>query len=80
MASAVWHLYKTDDLGEWVMVANFQSLAAAAGRIIEIEAIPLRSLFFEMQVSADAATDDEALGHLEYQGRHAGYVIKREAL
>ncbi len=79
MASAVWQLYKTDDIGEWVMVANFDSLAALARRVIEIEALPVRSLFIELHVSADADSDDEVFGHLEYRGKHASYLIKRWA-
>lgn len=72
---SLWQLYRTDDIGEWVNVAGLGSLAEVAKRIIAIEAIPARSLIFQMHVDADGASDDEA--HLEYQGRHGVYVIKR---
>lgn len=78
MTNEAWQLYRTNDLGEWTLVANFESLAATARRIIQIEAIPMRGLSFEIHVNADSASDDEVLGHLEYRGRHGGYIIKRQ--
>ncbi|MCZ7593716.1 MAG: hypothetical protein M5U16_01470 [Hyphomicrobium sp.] len=60
------------------MVGSFESLAAVARRIIEFEAIPGRALHFEMHVSADHGTDEDVLGHLEYRGRHAAYVIEQQ--
>lgn len=78
MTDSIWQLYRTNDLGEWKLVGNFDRLAAAARRIIDIEAVPVGALSFEMHVSADQASDDEVLGHLEYKGKHGSYVIKRQ--
>lgn len=72
---SLWQLYRTDDVGEWVAVGGLDSLATVAKRIIAIEAIPARSLIFQMHVDAEGASDEEV--HLEYQGRHGVYVIKR---
>lgn len=79
MANAIWQLYRTNEVGDLIVVANCESLSAATKRIIEIEAIPVRGLFFQLHVSADPASDDEVLGHLEYRGKHGGYVIKRQS-
>lgn len=72
---SLWQLYRTNDVGEWVVVAGLNSLAAVAKRIIAIEAITARSLIFQMHVDAELVSDEEV--HLEYQGRHGVYVIKR---
>lgn len=79
MTNEAWQLYRTNDLGEWTLVANFESLAATARRITEIEAMSVRVLFFQMQVDLDETSDAEAIGHIEYQGKHGAYVIKRQA-
>lgn len=78
MADSIWQLYRTNDLGEWVLVGNFDRLAAAARRILDIEAVPMSGVAFEMHVNADHASDEEVLGHLEYKGKHGSYVIKRQ--
>ena len=78
MPNASWQLYRTNDVGEWGLVAHFETLPAATRRIIEIEAIPARELIFQIHVGADGTSDDEALDHLEYLGKHSDYVIKRQ--
>lgn len=72
----LWQLYRTNDVGEWVAVAGLNSLAAVAKRIIAIEAIHARNLIFQIHVDAEGGSDEEV--HLEYQGRHGVYVIKRK--
>ena len=79
MPNGIWQLYRTNDVGEWVLVAAFESLPAASRRIIEIEAIPARELIFQIHVGADGDSDDEVLDHLEYMGKHSDYVIKRQS-
>jgi hypothetical protein len=74
-ADSLWQLYRMNDVGEWVAVAGLDSLAAVAKRIIAIEAIMARSLIFQMHVDAESTSDEDV--HLEYQGRHGVYVIKR---
>lgn len=77
-ADAIWQLYRTNDIGEWVHIGSFPSLSATAHRIIQIEAVPVEGIFLEMHVSARAARDEDVFGHLEYKGRHSCYVIKRQ--
>lgn len=74
----VWQLYPSDDTGEWVALGNYESLAAATKRIIDAELIPGRGLSYQVYVNADATKDDQLLGHLEFRGKYAAYVIKRQ--
>jgi hypothetical protein len=75
--TVVWELYRTDDVGGLRLAGSFETLAAVAERIVEVEATPVRSLLFKVQVELAHRSDDEALNNLEYQGRHCSYLIKR---
>ena len=63
--------------GDWVQEGTFETLRAAAGRIAEIEAYPVKGLFFDIHVELEFGTDEEALGHLEHKGKQAAYAVKR---
>lgn len=78
MPGGKWQLFRTNALGEWALVGSHESLAAAARRIIEIEAVPERSIAFQMHVGTNDESDADALSHLEYQGKHGVYVIKAQ--
>ena len=73
----MWQLHMTNAAKEWVEAGNFESVTAAARRIIEIEGYPVLGIHLEMHVSTTAASDEEAFGHLEHTGRLALYVVKR---
>lgn len=60
-------------------LVDFESLAATARRIIESAGIPVKGLFFELHVDVGTPSDDDVLGHLEYRGRHASYVLERQS-
>lgn len=73
----MWQLHMTNADRQWVMVASFETVTAAARRIREIEGGATGGIFLRIYVEIDFGSDDEALGHLEYKGRKALYVIKR---
>lgn len=39
----------------------------------------MKGLFFELHVDVGTPSDDDVLGHLEYRGRHASYVLERQS-
>jgi hypothetical protein len=62
-----------------VTVGNFESITAAAHKIIELEAYPIMGVFFEIliETGAGAASEQEAFGHLEHTGKNGrSYVVK----
>jgi hypothetical protein len=74
----MWQL-KTADRGEpWTEVGSFDSVAAAARKIIELEEYPVSAVFFELLIETRAGREEEAFEHLEHTGRNTGrcYVIK----
>ena len=52
-------------------------MTAAVRRIREIEGYSVTGLFLEIHIETVHGSDEEALGHFEYKGRRALYVIKR---
>ena len=48
MTKMTWQLYRTNEVGEWAVVADCESLPAAAQRIIQIEAIRETELTFKL--------------------------------
>jgi hypothetical protein len=60
----VWQLSMTNEAKESVEAGTFESVVAAARRVVEIEGYPIKSLHLEMHVSTTAASDDEAFVHL----------------
>lgn len=77
LVDAVWQLFRTDQTGEWVLVDNFQGVSRAVERIIAIEALPVRAIFFSFHAPADGQSDAQMFDHLEYTGKHTLYVVKR---
>jgi hypothetical protein len=61
-------------------VGSFDSVAAAAHKIIELEAYPITGVFFEVliETGSGAASEQEAFAHLEHTGKTGRcYVVKR---
>ena len=73
----MWQLNMTNATKEWVAVGVFETVTDAAHRIREMEGHSTGGIFLRMLVEIDYGSDDEAFGHLEHQGQHASYVIKR---
>ncbi len=74
----MWTLHSASAGADWTTIGTFDSLKDAARRIIEIEGLPVSGVFFQTHVSSLDGSDDEALSHLEYTGRTAAYVVKRQ--
>lgn len=75
----MWHL-KTAESGQtWVTVGSFDTLTAAARRIIEFGGCPVSGIFFEVPVETEAGDEDEAFGHLEHTAKLSNccYLVKR---
>jgi hypothetical protein len=77
----MWHLNMAEKGQSWAMVGTFETIAAAARKIIELEAYKKNhGLFFEIYIETGpwAASEEEALGHLEHTGKSGRcYVVKR---
>jgi hypothetical protein len=74
----MWQL-KTAHRGDaWTKLGEFDTVAAAARKIIELEAYPVTALFFDMLVDTKSSTDDEAFSYLEHTGltTERCYLIK----
>jgi hypothetical protein len=76
MADGPWQLFIVRPGGDWEQNDCFDSLAAAATRIIAIESYPTTGLFLETHVDP-LATDAETLSHLEHTGPTHRFVIRR---
>lgn len=69
-----WELFRKNGLGILEPVRTYECLADAARAIIDIEAAHLRALTLETTVRlGEGGQVDLAI---EYQGRHASYLIK----
>ena len=73
----MWLLMMKPPTTDWHEDGKFENLSAAARRIREIEGRPMNGVFLQAFAEIDFGTDDEFLGHLEYTGQQALYVIKR---
>jgi hypothetical protein len=73
----MWKLMMTNAAKEWVPDGDFETVTAAAGRILEIEDYPVTGVFLQMYVDTVHGSDEESFGHLEHKGRRALYVVKR---
>jgi hypothetical protein len=62
-------------------VGNFDSVAAATEKIIEVESYPVSGIFFEVliEIGPGAGSEHEAFGHLEHIGNNTCrcYLVKR---
>lgn len=75
----MWQLKMTDRDGVWVVVDSFDSVVAAARRIIELEGYPVSGLFLEAYVATKREIEEECFDHLEHRGRLTKrcYVVKQ---
>jgi hypothetical protein len=74
----MWQLHmKAPADQEWVQVASFETVTAAARRIREIEGCASGGIFLEMHVEIDFGTDEDAFSILHHTGRKALYGIRR---
>jgi hypothetical protein len=74
----MWQL-KTAERGEpWTHVGTYDTVTAAARRIIELEGYPVSAIFFELLIETKTDDEQEAFAHLEHTGRNTGrcYVVK----
>ena len=76
----MWELKVTAPGKEWSDAGTFETLAAAAGRIIEFEEYPVHGVFLNFYVLAGSTpdSDEEALRVFHHDGKHALYGIRRE--
>lgn len=76
----MWHLKMAERGKEWVTVGSFETVAAAARKIIELEGSSAYGVFFQIYIETGtgAASEHEAFGHLEHTGKNSRcYVVKR---
>ena len=73
----MWRLHMTNKDREWIKVGRCETVGEAVRQIAELEGTARNGLSLRTYVDP-LSTDEEALGHLEYKGEKASYVIKRE--
>jgi hypothetical protein len=75
----MWQLNIAERGGEWVTVGGFETVTAAAQKIIELEDYPVSGIFFDMliETGSGATSEQEAFGHLGHTGKRYLYVVKR---
>jgi hypothetical protein len=72
----MWELKTTQPGQEWVRVGIFETVAAAATRILELEDSTSTGVFFYFHVHV-SDTDEEAFRVLHCDGRRALYGVRR---
>jgi hypothetical protein len=78
----MWQLKMRDENRSWNELGNFDSIGAAALRVVKLESNPtepIASIFF--RVYADPLmekSDADILSRLEYQGAKGFYVLTRQ--
>jgi hypothetical protein len=75
----MWQLHMAERGAEWAKIDDFETLSAAALRILELEGYSAGGVFFDVYVETHHGNDAEFLGHLEHTGRKTGrcYGVKR---
>jgi hypothetical protein len=75
----MWELKMTNAAKEWTDAGTFETLAGAAGRIIELEGYPTHGVFLNFHVLAGSIpdSDEEALRVFHHTGKRALYGIRR---
>ena len=76
----MWHLNMAEKGQPWTMVGAFETIAAAARKIVELEAYRSYGVFFEVYIETGlgAAPEEESMDHLEHTGKSGRcYVVKR---
>lgn len=69
-SNAVWGLYRTNDVGDWVLVSAYGTLSEAVRHVVKLDGVLAKGIFLELHVSTEPMPDDEVLGHFEYRGWH----------
>jgi hypothetical protein len=76
----MWHLHIAKKGQLWEPVGSFDTVQAAASKIIELQAYPVTGVFFEILIETGlgALNEEESFGHLERTGKIGRcYVVKR---
>jgi hypothetical protein len=77
----MWHLKMAERGGEPVTVGRFETVTAAAEKIIELENYSVTGVFFDIliETGVGAGSEQEAFGHLEHTGKRTNrcYLVKR---
>jgi hypothetical protein len=78
----MWKLRGRDNkIKQWSEYGDFQNIADAAKRILELEGDPHAALFFRVYVDPNPLTgetaDAEILSRLEYQSGNRFYLLER---
>jgi hypothetical protein len=76
----MWHLWMADKDKQRITVGRFETVTAAAQKIIELENYPVSGVFFDIliETGVGAGSQREAFGHLEHTGKRTKrcYVVK----
>jgi hypothetical protein len=75
----MWRLSGRDNkIRHWSQLGEFQNIADAAQRILELEGDPAGALFFRVYVdpTTDEKSDAEILRRLEYQTEKGFYLLE----
>lgn len=74
----MWELHMIEKGRQsWQKIDHFDSVTAAARRIIQIEGYQVTGLHLEMHVDTAHESDAETFRHLEHTGRLALYAVRR---
>ena len=75
----MWKLAMRGPNRNWTDLGAFDSINAAARRVVELEDEPLSSLFFRVYADPPMGKSDaEILSRLEYQGTKGFYLLTRQ--
>lgn len=66
---SIWQLQTVNEAGMWETVDRFETIAAAAHRISEIEGYQETGLFFEAVFDTYPGIANESFSHLQHDGR-----------
>jgi hypothetical protein len=72
----MWVLFRTNETSGWAEAGRYETVGDAVRQIKELESSDRDGLFLHTYVGP-AAADDDVLGHFEYRGEKARYLIKR---
>ena len=78
----MWQLKMRDENRSWNELGNFDSIGAAALRVVKLESNPtepVASIFFRVYTDPlMEKSDAEILSRLEYQGAKGFYLLRRQ--
>jgi len=73
----MWQLSMTNAAKEWIEVGRFETITAAAARILELEESPKKGMFLKLWVDTELGNDEELLSVFHHTGSRARYGIRR---